>query len=449
MRRAGLPNIVYLHSHDTGRHVQPQGAPVRTPRIQGLAEDGVLFRRAFCAAPTCSASRACLLTGRYAHSNGMLGLAHRGWSLRDYQWHIVNTLRRAGYHSVLIGEQHISKRPDIIGYDEVIKIATTRATDVAPMTVDVLSDLADRPFFLSVGFFETHREFFTPEPGEDRYTAPPANLPDTPEVRRDMAAFGASLRSLDAGVGAVLDAIDELGLRDDTLVICTTDHGLAFPGCKGTLSDRGIGVFLIMRGPGGFTGGLVSDALVSQIDIYPTICEVAGVPQPDFLQGTSLLPLLEGAEAVRTEIFAEGTYHAAYEPQRAIRTDRWKYIRRFDERTRPVPANTDDGPAKDLWVRNGWTTGEVAPEQLYDLLFDPNEAHNVVDRPDLAPVVADLRARLERWMRQTDDPLLDGPVPPAPGTEYNEQDQLSPLEPTRRVPSRRAPAGGGEGAGAR
>lgn len=441
MSRPGPPNVVYLHSHDTGRQIQPHGAPVRTPNLQALAEDGVLFRRAFCAAPTCSASRACLLTGRYAHSNGMLGLAHRGWSLLDYQWHIVHTLRDAGYRSVLIGEQHISKRPDIIGYDEVIKIATTRATDVAPITAEVLADLADRPFFLSVGFFETHREFFTPEPGEERYLAPPANLPDTPELRRDMAAFNASLRSLDAGVGTVLDAIDDLGLRDDTLVICTTDHGLAFPGCKGTLTDRGIGVFLIMRGPGGFRGGAVSDALVSQIDIYPTICEVAGVPRPGFVQGTSLVPLVSGADAVRAEVFAEGTFHAAYEPQRAIRTERWKYIRRFDDRILPVPANTDDGPAKDLWVRNGWTATEVPSEQLYDLLFDPNEADNVVDRPDLAPVVADLRARLDRWMDRTGDPLRDGPVAPAPGTEYNEQDQLSPSEPTRRVPDVRPPGG--------
>ncbi len=79
------PNILYLHSHDTGRYVQPYGHAIPTPNIQRLAEQGVLFRKAFCAAPTCSASRACLLTGQYAHSNGMLGLAHRGFSLRDYR----------------------------------------------------------------------------------------------------------------------------------------------------------------------------------------------------------------------------------------------------------------------------------------------------------------------------------------------------------------------------
>ena len=89
-----LPSILYLHSHDTGRCVEPYGYGVRTPNIQRLAADGILFRQAFCAASTCSASRACLLTGQYAHSNGMLGLAHRGWSLNDYSHHVVSSATR-------------------------------------------------------------------------------------------------------------------------------------------------------------------------------------------------------------------------------------------------------------------------------------------------------------------------------------------------------------------
>src|SRR6266566_5025024 len=113
--RSAPPNILYLHSHDTGRYVQPYGHPVPTPNIQRLADQGVLFHDAFCAAPTCSASRACLLTGQYGHNNGMMGLAHRGWSLNDYRQHLVHPLHDAGYHTVLIGEQHVAKRPDVIG----------------------------------------------------------------------------------------------------------------------------------------------------------------------------------------------------------------------------------------------------------------------------------------------------------------------------------------------
>ena len=430
-----LPNILYLHSHDTGRWVQPYGYPVPTPNIQWLADQGVLFRKAFCVVPTCSGSRACLLTGQHGHSSGMLGLAHRGFSLRDYDHHIVHTLREAGYHSTLIGEQHIAKRPDLIGFDEVIKIETTRVNEVVPAAARVLRRPPASPFFLSVGFFETHREFFEPTSVRDtRYSLPPANLPDTPETRRDMAAFKASARSLDQGVGAVLDVLEETGLADDTLVLLTTDHGLAFPGAKATLYDRGLGVMLIVRGPGGFSGGKVIDAMVTHLDIFPTLCELAGVPLKPWLQGSSLLPLLEAPDrALHQEIFAGATWHAAYEPQRAVRTLRWKYIRRFGDRDLPVLANCDDSPSKDVLLRHGWGERRLPREQLYDLVFDPNEAANLTDRGDAQPVLDDLRRRLDEWMAATADPLLDGDVEPPQGVELNDPDQRSARDPTHVV----------------
>ena len=118
-----------------------------------------------------------------------------------------------------------------------------------------------------------------------------------PLVQRPTGSFGAafkqSARVLDHGVGAVLGALDEQGLADETLVVFTTDHGLPFPGAKATLSDRGIGVLLIMRGPGGFHGGRVSDALISQIDLYPTLCDLAGVDRPAHLQASAHVRLTE------------------------------------------------------------------------------------------------------------------------------------------------------------
>jgi N-sulfoglucosamine sulfohydrolase len=430
-----LPNILYLHSHDTGRYVQPYGEPVPMPNVQALADQGVLFRQAFCAAPTCSASRACLLTGQYGQSNGMLGLAHRGWSLRDYSHHIVHTLRKVGYTSVLVGEQHISKEPDVIGYDEVMKIPTTRVETVAPLAMEVLRRKRERPLFLSVGFFETHREFLGPGSLRDvHYSKPPNNLPDTPAVRADVAAFKASARSLDHGVGMVLNQLDASGLMDDTLIIFTTDHGMPFPGAKATLFDRGLGVMLILRGPAPFNGGRVLDSLVSHIDVYPTVCEYLGIERPPFLEGVSLLELLRGQSTnAREEIFAGSTWHAAYEPQRAIRTERHKYIRRWGDRKTPVLPNTDDGPSKDLLLAAGWANREIPKEQLYDLLYDPNEADNRLDDPAYAEVLADLSARLERWMQDTSDPLLAGHVDPPPGVEINLPDQLSASEPTTRI----------------
>ncbi len=422
------PNILYIHSHDTGRYVQPYGHAIPTPHLQRLAEEGVLFRRACSAAPTCSPSRAALLTGQAPHSGGMLGLAHRGFALDDYGQHLVHTLRGAGYTSTLIGIQHVARDPAAIGYDRVVDLPHNRATAVAPAAAAFLRHAPAEPFFLSVGFFETHRPF--PLAGDSRYCLPPAPLPDTPATRVDMAAFSASAQALDTGIGAVLDALDATGLAGNTLVICTTDHGLAFPGMKCTLTDRGIGVMLLLRGPGGFTGGRVCDALVSQLDLFPTLCDLAAIAPPPWLQGRSLLPLIrDEREEVNDAIFAEVTYHAAYEPQRAIRTARWKYIRRFGARDRPVLPNCDDSPSKDLWLDHDWQTRAIPHEHLYDLVFDPQEAANLASDPAYGAVLAELRGRLARWMEETGDPLRHGAVAAPPGAWANDPDDRSPSPP--------------------
>lgn len=421
------PNILYLHSHDTGRAIQPYGHPVATPHLQRFAEQGILFRHAFAAAPTCSPSRAALLTGQCPHSSGMLGLAHRGFALHDYRQHLLHTLRPAGYTSALFGMQHIARDPAVIGYD-CCWVTSSHVEQVAPQAAAFLAS-APQPFFLSVGFFETHRPF--PDPGAGpHYCKPPAPLPDTPATRHDMAGFHAAARLLDAGVGVVLDALDQHGLADNTIVIATNDHGLAFPGMKCTLTDHGIGVALMMRGPGGLRGGRIVNALVSQIDLFPTICDLVGLARPAWLQGRSLMPLVHGAVAeVNDAIFAEVTYHAAYEPQRAVRAQRWKYIRRFDDRSGPVLPNVDDSLSKNLWLAHGWDERRVDREQLYDLMFDPNEADNRVDDPSLRPMLDELRGRLAAWMHATDDPLLRGPVPLPPGAVANDPDDRSPDEP--------------------
>jgi N-sulfoglucosamine sulfohydrolase len=425
------PNIVYLHSHDTGRYVQPYGHQIQTPNIQRLADQGLLFRQAFCAAPSCSGSRACLLTGQWAHVNGMTGLAHRGWTLNDYGRHLLHPLREAGYWSALIGEQHLSKEPDVLGYDHVIEIGTTKVHSIAPAAQQLIRSRPPQPFFLSVGFFETHREFFEPSSVRDAlYGAPPVHLPDTPEIRADMAAFKASARSLDQGVGAVLQALDEQDLADDTLIVLTTDHGLPFPGAKASLSDRGLGVLLIMRGPGGFHGGHVVDALVSHVDLYPTLCELAGAALPDDVHGVSLLPLVRRkVPEVRDELFAELTYHAAYDPMRAIRTRRHKLIRHFGERLLPVLPNVDDSPSKDLLVAAGWAEQPRPRLELYDLLADPIEMRNLAYDEVFSEVLDALSARLDAWMKETGDPLLDGPVPVPLGGVVNDPAGLSPREP--------------------
>jgi N-sulfoglucosamine sulfohydrolase len=424
-------NVLYIHSHDTGRYVQPYGHAIPTPNIQWLADQGVMFRNAFCAAPSCSGSRAALLTGEYCHTNGMMGLAHRGFTLNDYDHHIVRVLSAAGYHSELIGEQHVSAEPHDLGYEVVHEIPDTNASSVAPAAIEALRSEIREPFFMSVGFFETHRSFFAPSSVRDRvYSLPPPFLPDTPEIREDVAAYKASARALDHGVGAVLNALQETGLDERTLVICTTDHGLAFPTAKASLLDRGIGVMLIVRGPG-FGGGRAHDELVSHVDIFPTVCDAAEIEPPPWLVGRSLLPLVSGQEApgTRPEIFSELTYHAAYEPQRAIRTDRYKYVRRFDDYPYPVLANCDESPSKEAYIARGWATRPVSREALHDLFFNPGEGRNLIDEPDYTAILAELRDRLRAWMTDTEDPLLNGQVLPPRGALINQQTQRAASDP--------------------
>jgi N-sulfoglucosamine sulfohydrolase len=432
---APLPNIIYLHSHDSGRYLQPYGHAVPTPNIQKLANEGVLFRRAFSAAPTCSPSRAALLTGQCPHQNGMLGLAHRGFSMNDYGKHLVHTLRTKGYRSVLAGLQHVAAKPEVIGYDEIISPASKSAVQVAPVAAEFLKRKHTEPFFLDVGFFETHREYPQPTAADDpRYVQPPVPIPDTPQTRQDAAAYRASARILDRGVGQVLEALEQAGLAGNTLVISTTDHGVAFPLMKCNLTDFGWGVSLIMRGPGAFSGGRVCDAMISHLDIYPTLCEVVGIDKPAWLEGKSILPVLRGeAKEIHDEIFAEVNYHASYEPKRAVRTERWKYIRRYGDRTTPVLPNCDDGPSKSLWLEYGWKQRVLPQEDLYDLVFDPTEHQNLATDPAYAPVLKEMRGRLDKWMNRTGDPLLHGPVPAPHGAKVNNPDGLSPKEPTETV----------------
>lgn len=432
------PNILYIHSHDTGRYIQPYGYAVPTPNLQKLAEQGVLFRRHFCVNPTCSPSRASLLTGCYPHENGMVGLAHRGFALNDYRKHVIHHLHRYGYTSALAGVQHIAKDTDakkaweIIGYEQYL--GDRAVADEA--ACEFLARATDQPFFLSVGFGETHRVFpeIPEDAAESKYSMPPSPLPDTPETRKDMARFKASAKALDEKMGRVLDALAQYGLEKNTLVICTTDHGIAFPRMKCNLYDAGTGIMMIVRGPGGFSGGRAIDAMTTHLDVFPTLCDMLETEPPSWLRGTSWLPLITGqAEAIHDELFFEVNYHAAYEPLRAVRTDRWKYIRRFDGRSRTVLPNCDDSESKSVWMDLGWREQLQPEEALYDLAFDPHETNNLAGSDVHQPVLETMKEKLARWMKETNDPLLHGHVPAPRDARVNDPDGISPKEPPRPV----------------
>ena len=266
--------------------MQPYGYPVPTPNIQLLADQGVLFRNAFCAAPTCSGSRASLLTGQYCHNNGMLGLAHRGLELNDYGQHIVHPLRSAGYRSVLIGEQHISEDPDVIGYDEVIEVDTQprRVTSRRSRS----SALREPPrAVLHVGrLLRDPPPFEAPTLGaRHALLAAAAEPPRHPGVRAPTWPRSRRAPARSTRASGRCSTACTCGLPDDTLIVCTTDHGLAFPNAKATLYDRGIGVMLIMRGPDGFTGGQVVDATGQPYRHLPDPLRARRRRRPDLAAG--------------------------------------------------------------------------------------------------------------------------------------------------------------------
>lgn len=419
-------NILYLHSHDTGRYIQPYGFAVPTPNLQKLAEGGILFRQAFCASPTCSPSRGALLTGMAPHNNGMMGLAHLNWRLNDYDQTLVHFLRQAGYLTAIAGEQHIAPDPAQIGYELLL----TGKDSGEQRAAEFLRGRPREPFFLDMGFNETHRVYPPPGPLDNpNYVRPPAPIPDTPETRVDTAGFIRLARELDRKMGIVLDALEASGLAENTLVMCTTDHGLAFPAMKCNLTAHGTGVMLILRGPGGFSGGKAVDALVSHTDLFPTLCDLLNLQPPAWLQGCSLLPLANGAAAVHEAVFSEINFHVSIEPQRSARTPRWNYIRRFDGRDRPVLPNCDDSISKNLWLEHGWRERAVDGEQLYDLVFDPNETCNRSADPACTEALAAMRAHLAAWMAASNDPLLKGALEwPDDDRPRVSPDGLSPAE---------------------
>ena len=186
------------------------------------------------------------------------------------------------------------------------------------------------------------------------------------------------------------------------------------------------GVACMLREPGSRRNGTVSDALISQIDIFPTILELCGIDRPDRMQGRSLVPILRGErEEVNEEIFAEVTYHASYEPMRCVRTARYKLIRRFDRYDGIVPSNIDNGPSKQFLLDAELLQKKHPKELLFDLYLDPMERENLIESEDHAQVRQMLRDKLDGWMRRTNDPLLrdaaDGqrPVPAPAGAKVN------------------------------
>jgi len=430
------PNIVLVHCHDLGRYLGCYGVDVETPRIDSVAGSGALFEEHFGSAPQCSPSRGSLMTGRYPHVNGLMGLAHGGWGLHDDERILTQYLRDEGYETHLFGLQHITQDTDRLGYDRIhseknlypgVSPAVheaNRARTVASVFDDcVQRDEFDAPFFASIGFFEVHRSeeengrfsFDAEEydPSDPEEVRPLPYLPDRRGIRHDLAEMHGMVRAIDEGVGEIVDAIADADIEDETVLVFTTEHGIPFPRAKGSCYDAGIEAALILRYPGVADGGERYDELIANVDVLPTILDLVDVPVPDDVDGRSFRPLLtDETYDERDHLFAEMTWHDLYNPVRIVRTDRYKYVRNFWHLPKVyLPADVYASEAG-REVREQYSVPTRPYEELYDLEETPTEDENVVFEPRYQDVRIDLSRRLHEWMERTDDPLLDGPVVP-------------------------------------
>ncbi len=432
-------NVLLLISDDQGLDLGCYGLPISTPRLDGFARQATLFNHAYAAVSSCSPSRAVINTGLFTHANGMYGLAHdvHNQGLLDGIKTLPALLRQAGYATALVGKKHL--RPEsAFPYEAELVPERSGIRDVRAMadaTADFIRANPDRPFFVTIAYSDPHRAAGgyaneRPWPGVTPYRYDPAklpvpsHLPDIPAVRADLAGYYEAISRLDSGIGMVLDDLAALGKMDDTLIIFLSDNGRPFAGAKTNLYDPGLHLPLIIRAPG--TKAAVSNAMVSWVDIAPTILDFSGATGPDYkLQGRSLLPILGRKQVPGWDsVFASHDFHEInqYYPMRALRTRTHSYILNIAHPLDyPIAGDIASSaswqaisadPSIRLGKRSQSAFLKRPPEELYDLRADPEETVNLAAQPAYASMLADMRQRLTAWRAETRDPWLAGQTDP-------------------------------------
>lgn len=427
-------NVLLVTADDLGPQLGCYGdTNMATPHLDRLAGEGCLFERAYVTQASCSPSRSSIFTGLYPHQNGQLGLGHLGYSMRAGQPTIPTLLKQNGYRTGVLGKVHVAplsafewdlnNNMGILGTQDVRKL-----TDNAE---EFVRAAGEEPFFLMVNYFDPHRPY--PEGGQvEGVPAVPLEphdvesfpflLVDSPAVRADTAGYYNAVARIDAGMGLLLDMLRRTGRDEDTVVIFLGDHGPPFTRAKGTCYEAGIRIPFLVRWPGIAEAGARSGALVSTVDLMPTIFRAAGIDPPRS-EGGDLRPLVAGEHPPwRASLCAEYNSHIPrlFYPQRCIRDNRFKLIHNLLAGT-PNPVRGIDGCSAFQVARGLATGGSLAREvmdryadppefELYDLENDPWEFHNLAGKKKNADDLERLTRALRDWRVATDDPFLDADV---------------------------------------
>jgi arylsulfatase A-like enzyme len=430
------PNVLFALADDWAwPHAGVYGDKVvQTPTFDRVAKEGVLFSHAFSVTPSCTASRAAILTGQTSHR---LEESGNLWSTLQKKFECYpDLLESAGYHVGLSGKGW--------GPGDFMVSGRTR-NPAGPSFKDFetfLKSVPDgKPFCFWLGHRDPHRPYVKGS-GAAAGLKPadvfvPPYLPDTPEVRGDICDYYFAVQRYDRDVGKILDLLEKAGKLDNTIVIMTGDNGWPFPRGKANLYDAGTRQPLAVRWPAKVKGGQTSDAYISFQDFAPTFLEAAGLKPTSAMTGKSFLDVLTtGKSAInRDRVFVERERHANVRkgdlgyPARAIRTREFLFIRNFHPERWPAGdpelwkavgpfGDIDGGPSKDVVV-NGkddpkvgkffeLACGKRPAEELYDLAKDPYQMTNVAERPEYAETRKKLRAELDAWMKDTADPRAVG-----------------------------------------
>lgn len=476
-------NILLIITDDESPTLGCYGDPIAvTPAIDQIAGDGMVFRNAFATTASCSASRSVVMSGLHNHRNGQYGHQHAYHKFASF--HDVVTLAlprvlaRAGYRTGQIGKYHVAPET-VYQFETYLKGDGRNAVQMAEASREFLTDTSDdRPFFLYFATSDPHRgggrdqdslrelkpDLFGNRPHhqahvgvEEVFFNPvdvpvPAFLPDTPETREELAQYYQSCARIDQGVARLVEILQAADLYEKTLIVFTSDHGMAFAGGKTTVYEGGLRVPLVVRDPDQRRRGVESQALVSHLDLTPTLLDYAGGLDADTngpkdplnadqfwrsrgeavrdnrndrrpfvaYQGRSWLPCLADPEARHHDtILASHTFHEIqmYYPMRAVRDDQYKLIWNI---AHPLPFPF----ASDLWAASSWqaqwaqgleapyggmTVGRYIqrPEfELFDIQADPHETTNLADSPGHADVLAKYQARLKSLQREFEDPWI-------------------------------------------
>jgi len=459
-------NIVFFITDDQSPTMGCYGDTVAvTPNMDRLAADGTLFRYAFCTTASCSASRSVVLTGLHNHRNGHYGHLHSYHKFSSFPW--VKTLpvmlEQLGYRTARIGKHHNGPE-EIYHFQEKLKGSSRSPVEMANNCEAFITGDDKKPFFLYFATSDPHRgggkaqelehkpDRFGNKPNKGAFPGVkevfydpakvnvPHFLPDTPTCRAELAQYYQSVSRIDQGLGRLIEILKKNGQWENTLVVFTSDHGMAFPGGKTTVYEGGLHVPFIVRNPAQPKRGNVNNAMVSFVDIVPTLLDYAGGLDPKTgtakpevatmpagrrtkkgpysFHGRSFLPILAEQNPKGWDtIYASHTFHEIqmYYPMRVVRDRKYKLIWNI---AHPLPYPF----ASDLWAAPTWqaqfTKGMDAmygkrtvrdyihrPKfELYDISADPHETKNLAVDPKHAKVLEEYKAKIRKFQVDTRDP---------------------------------------------